>query len=132
MRTAKSSCQRSKINDSMMTRMVQMVAWLLLLVIIVLSLVPPTFRPVTVLPNSIEHLTMFSVTGLAFGIAYACRYPHTIALVLFAAVIELSQLFSSGRHARFSDFFVDAFGLCIGIIVGTLTRAGRLRSRERH
>ena len=102
---------------------IKIVAWLLLLSIIVLSVVPPTFRPVTVLPHGIEHLTMFSVTGLAFGIAYACRYRHTIALVLFAVGfatgIELFQLFIPGRHARLSDFIVDAFGLCIGVVFGT-------------
>ena len=106
-----------------MTRTIKIVAWLLLLSIIVLSVVPPSFRPITVLPHSIEHLTMFSVTGLAFGSAYASRYRDTFALVLFAvdfaAGVELVQLMIPGRHARLSDFIVDAFGLCIGVVFGT-------------
>jgi VanZ family protein len=102
---------------------IKFVAWLLLLSIIVLSVVPPTSRPVTVLSHGIEHLAMFLVTGLALGIAYASRYRHTFALVLFAvgfaAGVELFQLLIPGRHARVSDFIVDASGLCVGVIFGT-------------
>src|SRR5262249_5091385 len=91
-----SGIERRRGSRDMTAGTIKIVAWLLLLSIIVLSVVPPTFRPVTVLPHGIEHLTMFSVTGLAFGIAYACRYRHTIALVLFAVGfatgIELFQL----------------------------------------
>src|SRR5262245_18141484 len=107
----------------MMTGTIKFVAWLLLLTIIVLSVVPPTSRPVTVLPHGFEHLAMFLVTGLALGSAYASSYRHTFALVLFAvsfaAGIELFQLLIPGRHARVSDFFVDAFGLCVGVIFST-------------
>jgi hypothetical protein len=82
----------------MMTGPIKIVAWLLLLSIIVLSVVPPTFRPITVLPHGIEHLTMFSATGLAFGSVYAFRYRRTITLVSlaagFAAGIELLSYFS--------------------------------------
>jgi hypothetical protein len=38
-----------------------------------------------------------------------------IGLVIFAGAIELAQLFAPGRHARLSDFIVDASAACIGL-----------------
>ena len=34
----------------------------------------------------------------------------------FAGAIEVGQLSVSGRHARLSDFIVDAFAACIGFL----------------
>jgi VanZ family protein len=46
--------------------------------------------------------------------------------VLFCAGIELAQLIVPGRHARLSDFFVDAIAICVGIFAGsTLIRMTR-------
>jgi VanZ family protein len=91
-------------------------AWLLAAAIVVLSLVPPDLRPVTNAPHALEHFVIFAATGLAFGIGYGPRYPIAIALVIFAGAIEVAQLFVSGRHARLSDFIVDAFAACIGFL----------------
>jgi hypothetical protein len=39
------------------------------------------------------HFSIFLITGLAFGFAYACRYAVQIVnLVLFAGIVELIQL----------------------------------------
>ena len=46
----------------------------LLIAIVVLSLVPAYDRPVTALPHSLEHLTIFFAAGLAFGIGYPQRH----------------------------------------------------------
>jgi VanZ family protein len=90
------------------------VAWLLLVAIVVLSLVPPDYRPVTPLPHDVEHVGIFFATGLTFGLGYESRRTlQAIALVLFAALIEVGQLGISGRHARLSDFAVDAGSVCI-------------------
>jgi len=91
-------------------------AWLLAAAIVVLSLVPPDLRPVTNAPHALEHFVIFAATGIAFGFGYGRRYSIAIALVTFAGVIEIAQLFVSGRHARLSDFIVDAFAACIGFL----------------
>jgi VanZ family protein len=94
--------------------MFRAVAWLLLVAIVVLSLVPPDYRPVTPLPHNGEHVGIFLATGLAFGLAYESRHIlQAIALVFFAALIEVGQLGISGRHARLSDFAVDAASVCV-------------------
>ena len=95
-------------------------AWLTLVAIIVLSLVPPGARPTTFLPHKIEHAGIFLLDGIAFGIAY-CGYAwlSSIVAVAFCAAIELAQLTIPGRHARLSDFFVDAMAICVGIFAGS-------------
>jgi VanZ family protein len=46
--------------------------------------------------------------------------------VIFCGGIELAQLMIPGRHARLSDFFVDAAAICVGIFAGSaLTRMTR-------
>jgi VanZ family protein len=46
--------------------------------------------------------------------------------VIFCGVIELAQLMIPGRHARLTDFFIDAIAVCIGIFAGSmLTRMRR-------
>jgi VanZ family protein len=96
-------------------------AWLLLIVITVLSIVPPGYRPVTPAPHDVEHLSPFVAAGLAFGLGYERRHLwQGFALVAFSAAIELIQLAIPGRHARLSDFLVDAVGACLGVGLAAL------------
>lgn len=102
---------------------IQFVAWTLAVVIIILSIVPPGLRPETSVPHDLEHAGIFFLTGLAFGLAY--DYPKgwlATYTVIFAAAVELSQLFVAGRHARISDFIIDAAAMCFGLIVAWLAR----------
>src|SRR5665213_1439580 len=98
----------------------QITAWLLAAVITVLSVVPPWLRPETGAPHDLEHFSIFFLTGVAFGFGY-WRRPSvvTIALVLFAGMIEVVQIFVPGRHARLSDFIVDASALCLSAVLAT-------------
>jgi len=94
----------------------RILAWLLAATIVVLSLVPATLRPESGAPHDFEHFVIFAATGLAFGLGYGPRYPIAMGLVIFAGAIEVAQLFVPGRHARLSDFIVDAFAACIGFL----------------
>ena len=101
----------------------------LLIAIVVLSLVPAHDRPVTALPHSLEHLTIFFAAGLAFGIGYPQRHRFQfLALLVFTAVIEMAQLVVPGRHARLTDFVVDAVGIMTGLSLG-LIASPKLLSR---
>jgi VanZ family protein len=89
-------------------------AWLLAVAIIVLSLVPPSLRPETDLPHDLEHFAIFVATGVAFGVGYIRRPGLVmISLMIFAGAIELAQIVVPGRHARLSDFIVDALAACV-------------------
>jgi hypothetical protein len=88
-----------------MQRIFQAVAWLLAGTIVVLSLGPPSVRPVTGAAHDLEHLLIFLATGVAFGFGYPHRFGLlTIALPTFAAAIEVAQNWAPGRHARIGDF----------------------------
>jgi VanZ family protein len=96
-------------------------AWLLAAVIIVLSLAPPLYRPTTAAPHDVEHLAIFVATGLSFGLGYRFRHLYQAAgLAAFAGAIEVAQIWDPGRHARASDFIVDATSACAGTMIAWL------------
>jgi VanZ family protein len=98
----------------------RVVAWLLLLAIVVLSLVTPSLRPTTA-PHQIEHAAIFLATGISFGMAYFRRkWLLSIGAIIFCAVIEIAQLYVPGRHARLSDFVVDATAAVLGVVAGRI------------
>jgi VanZ family protein len=110
------------------------VAWLMLSAIIVLTVVPPSLRPTTFVPHKIEHAGTFLVAGISFGMAYLGReWILSIVAIVFCAAIELAQLYVRGRHARLSDFIVDAIAAVMGVSVGSilLRECGFLRQAGR-
>jgi VanZ family protein len=99
-----------------MRTLFRLAAWLLLIAIVILSVVPPDYRPVTPAPHNFEHGGIFILTGLAFGLGYQrWRLGQAAALVVFSAGIELLQLAVAGRHSRLSDFLVDAVSVSLGV-----------------
>ena len=103
---------------------VRIVAWSLAATIVVLSLVPSELRPETSVPHVLEHFLIFVATGAAFGLGYdASRGRLAIQLVIFVGAVEIAQLFTSSRHARLSDFLVDAVAISGGSIAGSLAKA---------
>jgi VanZ family protein len=114
----------------MMRRLFQLAAWLLLLAIVVLSVVPPYDRPVTPAPHDVEHAVIFVLTGLAFGFGYdKWRGGQAVALVAFSAAIEAVQLVIPGRHSRLSDFLVDALSVSVGVGLAALMDHRRAQIR---
>ena len=107
--------------------------WTLALAILILSLVPPSYRVVTEAPHNFEHLAIFLGTGLAFGAGYPGRaFRIAAALVIFSGTVELLQQWVPGRHARLSDFLVDATAAGFGaVLAATLTSlAQKIASRS--
>jgi VanZ family protein len=103
----------------MSTRIFRTLAWILIGAIVILSLVPPSFRPVTAAPHDLEHFAIFALCGYAFGLGYRSRHLlHAVALVTFAGAIEVLQVTAPGRHARMLDFVIDAMASCAGVLIG--------------
>lgn len=99
----------------------QISAWIAIVAITILSLVPASTRPVSGASNTLEHLLIFGLTGLAFGFGYGVNYlRQMIGLVFFAGAIELSQYAAASRHPRLIDFIVDATTACFGVAVAWL------------
>jgi VanZ family protein len=97
--------------------------------IVILSVVPPSLRPQTSAPHSVEHFTILAVTGFAFGLGHKRRHDLiAILLVIFSGAIEIAQLFVPGRHARLCDFIIDAVAACIGLVMASLFSLVPLRT----
>ena len=114
---AKAACHDSgAILKPQISRLFRAAGWLLLAAIIVLTVVPPQHRPETGAPSELEHLGIFLLTGLAFGLGYGQRHLIQVcSLVAFAGAIELVQVLVPGRHSRLSDFVVDALSASVGV-----------------
>jgi VanZ family protein len=103
------------------SRICRIIGWILASAIVVLSIVPSIWRPVTAAPHHVEHFIIFFATGLAFGFGYVRNhFLVAILLVTFSGLVELAQLLVPGRHARLSDFVVDASAACIGLLATSL------------
>jgi VanZ family protein len=97
------------------------VAWLMLSGIVVLTVVPPSLRPSTFVPHKIEHAAVFLMAGISFGMAYVGRERLlSVGAVVFCAALELAQIYVAGRHARLSDFIVDATAAVLGVFAGRI------------
>ena len=106
------------------------VGWIMLSAIVVLSVGPPSWRPTTFVPHEIEHASICLTAGILFGTAYLGReWILSVGAIVFCAAIELAQLFIPGRHARLSDFIVDASAAVFGVFVGRLLLRTRFISR---
>src|SRR5580704_5659399 len=101
-------------------------AWIVLGAIVLLTIVPPSLRTTTPVSHNVEHATIFALDGLAFGIAYRGHaLLLSIAALPLCAGLELAQLFVPGRHARISDFVVDAIAALMGIAAAKLCERSR-------
>ena len=111
----------SPISAGSHSKIARIAAWSLATAIVILSLVPPTLRPGTSAPHNLEHFVIFAATGFTFGLGYKRRHDLVaICLVVFSGSIEMAQLFVPGRHARLSDFIIDAIAVCIGLVMSSL------------
>jgi VanZ family protein len=102
----------------MVVKIARIAAWLLVVAIVVMTLGPPTVRPVSGYNRSLEHIAAFAMLGLAFGLAYPSR-RLSLALtgIVVAALMETAQLVVPGRHAYFNDFVINAGGACAGLVL---------------
>src|SRR5436305_5391474 len=89
----------------MVFKIARIAAWLLVVAIVVMTLGPPTVRPVSGFNRRLEHVSAFGLLGLEFGLAYPNkRMLLALIGVAVAALLETLQLVVRGRHAYFADF----------------------------
>jgi VanZ family protein len=74
----------------------------------VLTVVPASERPSTGVPHNYEHILAFALLGVLFALSYPNQLTRVlIGTLVFALLIELSQIPLPTRHARLSDFLYD-------------------------
>ena len=99
-----------------MTILLRLIAWGLAAAVTFATLGPPRYRPHADLGQNGEHALAFVLVGLAFGLAYRSnRLITAVAAVVMIGAIEVLQFWVPGRHARLSDFVVDAVAACAGL-----------------
>ena len=94
----------------------RILAWIGLLLIVVLSVVPAAERPVTEFKSEFEHFAAFALVGGAFALGYDLSWGRLMLLALFfCGGIELLQVPLPTRHARASDFVINFVAACFAI-----------------
>jgi VanZ family protein len=102
-------------------RTVQILAYVAVAGIIVLSLVPGSARPQTGAPGQGEHVIAYLITALLFGMrsnSVSNLIALGIVLVAGAGALEFAQQWVPGRNAQLGDFIASSIGILIGLAIG--------------
>jgi VanZ family protein len=105
-------------------------AWLAVLIIVVLSVVPGTMRPHVLGNDYAEHFVAYFIAGSLFAIGYRRSrqlLSSGVLLATCAGLLEFVQLWIPGRNASISDFEVSTIAAWIGLLAVVLFRLTRRR-----
>ena len=103
----------------------RVLAWIGIMGIIVLSVVPANERPTpaqgwfgALFGDIIEHVAAFALVAGAFAIGYRFSLFRLLTFAFFyCGGIELLQVPLPTRHARVSDFLIDFAGSAVAILL---------------
>ena len=102
-------------------KILRAVAWLLLVAIIALTLVPADLRPTTPLPLEVERALAFAILAFVFTFAYARHWLLVLALICVGAVVlELAQYLVPTRDPSVVDAIVKVVGAIAGTVAARL------------
>jgi len=105
-------------------------AWLALLVVIFLSVVPGSMRPHILQNDYAEHFVAYFISGSLFAIGYQRPMQLLSSAVLLAtcaASLEVIQLWIPGRTASVGGFEISAIGAWMGLMAVVFVRRARAR-----
>jgi VanZ family protein len=112
--------------------LVRAVAWLAVVTIILLSVVPGDIRPNMMASQDYEHFVAYLITGCLFAAGYSSSMQvitSGIMLSMLAGILEIAQLWIPGRSSKASDAVVSMLGAWVGLGV-TWVLADRVRDRS--
>lgn len=101
-------------------RLARIAAWLGVIAIIVLSLVPGEWRPSTGMGKPLEHAVAYALAAASLTIANRSGWRQVMFLVVLAGVLEIGQIWVPGRDAKPTDFLASAAGAVFGFAFGSL------------
>jgi VanZ family protein len=88
------------------------------LALMLLSWTPGTYMVRTSLSGHLEHALAYVLSGAFMFAVLPRRRPGwqvAAGLAAYAGLLELGQLFVTGRHSAFEDFAFSAAGAVIGV-----------------
>ena len=94
--------------------------------ITILSLLPGSERPHTILPGQVEHFIAYACTGFALSLGYPGlreRLVFWAALGTASGVFEILQRWIPGRSCEIEDAVVSTLGLSTGLVLGAMAAA---------
>ncbi|MBW8269758.1 VanZ family protein [Caldovatus aquaticus] len=106
-----------------MRHAIRAAGWACVALLALLSLLPAEEMVRTGAGGDIEHATAYAGTALLLGLAYRGPVRIAIALVAYAAVLELLQGLSPGRHPALADWLAGAAGSLAGVGAACLAAA---------
>lgn len=96
-------------------------AWTGLALILLVTVSPIDMRPSDLTTTDLDRALAFVVMSCLFVIAYPQRVAKvSLALVISAFAIELTQFISVTRHPELHDALIKAAGVALGISAGLL------------
>jgi VanZ family protein len=100
----------------------------------VLSLVPGDLRPHTEAPGYLEHVAAYFITAILLSLGYLRWSPIVIIapLSIYAASLEIAQLYIPGRNSSVWDWFAGSSGALMGVVVATFVLRLWRRSPDTH
>lgn len=112
----------------MTRRPFQILAWLAIAAVVVVTITPLDMRPRDIFPVDVDRALACAVFAGLFVLAYP-QHWKLIGLIMIAgaAAIEALQLLSPTRHARVEDAVVKAVGAMIGVSLAVVTNAAAAR-----
>ena len=94
-------------------------AWLSILIVLLVTLVPIGLRPATGLSPNVERFCVMAAVGALFAAAYPGRFwLIVLTLSLTAAIVEPLQFIAAGRHPSLRDVEFKSLGVAIGAVLG--------------
>ena len=97
--------------------------WIGFVTIIIISLVPGSYRPHTGEPGQMEHFAAYFLTALALGSGYSTslqRIAICITMSVASGLFEIMQLWIPGRSGQVIDCVASSSGSFSGIIFAWL------------
>jgi len=101
-----------------MAKLTRIGAWLAVMTIIALSVVPGDMRPDIFGIDYAEHFAAYFIAGGLFAAGYQLSVLSSGALLAISAgSLEFVQLWIPGRFASAGDFAAGAIGAWLGLLV---------------
>jgi VanZ family protein len=97
-----------------------------LIALAALAWLPAIYMVRTGLPGHAEHFVAYLGTAILMGPAFP-KGPRLavqcVLLIMYAAVLEVGQVYSPGRHPTFQDFAFSTAGVVVGGLFVSIARS---------